>query len=210
MSWVNSADSEYYMAYVFKKQSVMITNCIRGNAKRPMNTMTLAEIIISIQKLGCSAVLGFAIILYILYQRFFHPLARYPGPLWASLSNSWKAYYVYRLTIHERLIEAHRYYGPIVRIGPNDLHFWDGEAIAPIYKAGRSMTKTEFYDAFTAFSPNLFGGRNEEVGKSHPWGFRADYKLSRFTLSVDDSFPMAFRRPQFRTWRELLMNKWIS
>lgn len=73
---------------------------------------------------------------------------------------------MYKLVLHEKLVELHQKYGPVVRIGPNHLHFWDGEAIAPIYKAGRKMGKTEFYGAFTAFNPNLFGGRDEDV-KGH-------------------------------------------
>ncbi|KAJ0420507.1 cytochrome P450 [Aspergillus carlsbadensis] len=96
-------------------------------------------------------------------MRWFHGLSRYPGPLLASLTNTYKAYYVYNLTLHEKLLELHMRYGPVVRIGPNHLHTWEGEAIATIYKGGRNMGKTEFYDAFTAFNPNLFGGTNEDV-----------------------------------------------
>ncbi|KAL3444783.1 cytochrome P450 [Aspergillus insuetus] len=96
-------------------------------------------------------------------MRYFHSLSRYPGPLVASLTNTYKAYYVYNLTLHEKLLELHMRYGPVVRIGPNHLHTWEGEAIATIYKGGRNMAKTEFYDAFTAFNPNLFGGKNEDI-----------------------------------------------
>ncbi|KAL4915980.1 cytochrome P450 [Aspergillus aurantiobrunneus] len=84
-------------------------------------------------------------------MRFLHPLSKYPGPLLASPSNTYKAYYVYNLTLHEKLLELHKTYGPIVR------------AIALIYKGGRAMGKTEFYNAFTAFNPNLFGGRDEDA-----------------------------------------------
>ncbi|KAL1860965.1 hypothetical protein Plec18167_003752 [Paecilomyces lecythidis] len=101
--------------------------------------------------------------IYIVYMRFFHPLAKYPGPLLASLTNVWRAYWVYKLSLHEKLVELHFQYGPVVRIGPNHLHFWDGDAIAPIYKGGRMMGKTEFYHAFTAFNPNLFGGTDENI-----------------------------------------------
>ncbi|KAH8805262.1 putative cytochrome P450 [Xylogone sp. PMI_703] len=101
--------------------------------------------------------------LYTVYLRFVHPLSRYPGPVLASLTPAWKAYWVYKGTLHERLVDLHMRLGPVIRIGPNHLHFWDGEAIAPIYKAGRAMGKTEFYHAFTAFNPNLFGGIDEDI-----------------------------------------------
>ncbi|ODM19222.1 hypothetical protein SI65_05839 [Aspergillus cristatus] len=96
-------------------------------------------------------------------MRVLHPLARYPVPLLASLTYGWKAYYVYKLFFHEKLIELHQQYGPVVRVGPNHLHIWDGNAIAPIYKGGRSMGKSEFYDAFMAFNPNIFGTTNDDI-----------------------------------------------
>ncbi|KAJ5774601.1 Cytochrome P450 E-class group I [Penicillium paradoxum] len=110
-----------------------------------------------------SLAVGVMLMGYVSYMIYFHPLSRYPGPQIASLTNLWKAYYVYKLVLHEKLIELHQQYGPVVRVGPNHLHFWDGEAIAPIYKGGRKMGKTEFYNAFTAFNPNLFGGRDEDI-----------------------------------------------
>lgn len=57
----------------------------------------------------------------------------------------------------------HEKYGDVVRVGPNDLSFNTGEAVSAIYKAGRSLPKTGFYDGFTAFNPNLFGTKDEEV-----------------------------------------------
>ncbi|KAL3459361.1 cytochrome P450 [Aspergillus heterothallicus] len=96
-------------------------------------------------------------------MRHLHPLSKYPGPFLASLSNTYKAYYVYNLNLHEKLLSLHKTHGPVIRIGPNHLHTWAGDAIAPIYKAGRTMPKSEYYDAFTAFNPNLFGGRDEAV-----------------------------------------------
>lgn len=130
-------------------------------------------------------------LLYVIYMRNFHPLAKYPGPLFASLSSFFKAYYVFKLTFHEKLLELHQIYGPVVRVGPNHLHFWDGEAIAPIYKGGRSTSKSEFYDAFTAFNPNLFGGRNHDVCNQirlNPSSRTPAYlKSYRYMLFDDDS-----------------------
>ncbi|KAF9888040.1 hypothetical protein FE257_009304 [Aspergillus nanangensis] len=110
-----------------------------------------------------AATLFSCVLLYMLYMRCIHPLSRFPGPVKASLTNGWKAYWVYKGVLHERLVHLHNKYGPVVRIGPNHLHIWSEEAISPIYKAGRMMGKTEFYDAFTAFNPNLFGGTDENI-----------------------------------------------
>lgn len=139
------------------------------------------------------------LITYIFYMRFMHPLSSFPGPLLPSLTSAWKAYYVYKLTLHERLVELHEQYGSVVRVGPNHLHFWDGEAIAPIYKGGRKMGKTEFYDAFTAFKPNLFGGRDEDVCiETTPPCLVPELNPDRSIPSVEDSYPTDFRKPQSR------------
>lgn len=147
---------------------------------------------------------------YVSYMRFLHPLSRYPGPAIASLTNAWKAYYVYKLVLHERLVELHQQYGPVVRVGPNHLHFWDGDAISTIYKGGRKMGKTEFYDAFTAFNPNLFGGTDEDVRWLYPRGI-LDHLLmnDRFTPCADDNWPMDFRRPRLNTLNRLLTDRYI-
>jgi len=101
---------------------------------------------------------------YIIYYRYIHPLSKYPGPFAASLTNFWKVYQYSSQRFHHNLLDLHEIYGPIVRIGPNDLSFSRANAIAPIYKSGgRLMPKAQFYDAFTAFEPNVFGTRDEAV-----------------------------------------------
>lgn len=141
-----------------QKPPIMTLLQLQHDVFSRMENLTASEAL-TITSTFCTAVVLF----YVVYMRFLHPLSKYPGPLVASLTNTFKAYYVYNLTLHEKLLELHMRYGPVVRVGPNHLHFWDGEAIAPIYKGGRNMGKTNFYDAFTAFNPNLFGGTNEDV-----------------------------------------------
>jgi hypothetical protein len=58
---------------------------------------------------------------YILYQCFFSTLAGFPGPLAAKLSKGWRAYVTYRGRWHRDLVALHKRYGPVVRIGPNEL-----------------------------------------------------------------------------------------
>jgi benzoate 4-monooxygenase len=63
----------------------------------------------------------------------------------------------------EKLEALHDQLGPVIRIGPNDISFQSAAAIGPIYKSGRRVVKSEFYDGFTTFHPNVFGTRDEEV-----------------------------------------------
>lgn len=101
---------------------------------------------------------------YVIYQRFLHPLAGYPGPFLASLTDLWQVRQFLTLKQPYHLTELHEKYGPFVRYGPDKLSITAEEAIAPIYqKGGRSMPKTEFYDAYGAAHPNVFGMRDEAV-----------------------------------------------
>ena len=68
-----------------------------------------------------------------IYNLFFSPLSRFPGPrLWA-LS---RVPYVITLTkgdLTARVKEFHDRYGPIVRLAPNELSFIDGQAWQDVY-----------------------------------------------------------------------------
>ncbi|KAK3617897.1 hypothetical protein LTR56_024996 [Elasticomyces elasticus] len=69
----------------------------------------------------------------ILRYRFITPLRNFPGPFLASITDKWLLYYdlagLRTLTIHE----LHRRYGPVVRIGPNELSFSDVSVVNQIY-----------------------------------------------------------------------------
>ena len=110
-------------------------------------------------------IFGLALV-YITYQRWFHPLSKYPGPFLASLTDLWKAYQMTQRRLPYKYAELHEKYGPVIRVGPNSLSFSDPNAIAPIYQAGRRMKKSKFYDGFTAFIPNMFGTQNETVSRN--------------------------------------------
>ncbi|KAF4339548.1 cytochrome P450 monooxygenase [Fusarium beomiforme] len=109
-----------------------------------------------------SAASGFVVLLYFLYYCYLHPLSRYPGPPLAAVTNLWKTYHLWTLGLPHTLVRLHEKYGDIVRVGPNDLSFRTSDAVNTIYKAGRQLQKTSFYDGFTAFNPNIFGTQDEE------------------------------------------------
>lgn len=101
---------------------------------------------------------------YIVYQRFFHPLAKYPGPFLASLTDLWQTQQFWTLKQPYHLTVLHEKYGPFVRYGPDKLSITTEDAVPVIYqKGGRSMPKTEFYDAYGSSHPNIFGMRDEAV-----------------------------------------------
>jgi hypothetical protein len=55
----------------------------------------------------------------------FHPLAKYPGPLWCKISKGWLAYLVFkRGRAHMYVHELHKHYNSdVVRIGKLTPHF---------------------------------------------------------------------------------------
>ncbi|KIK54973.1 hypothetical protein GYMLUDRAFT_176346 [Collybiopsis luxurians FD-317 M1] len=91
-----------------------------------------------------------------LYRIFFHPLRSYPGPVLAAVTDWYQVYYNILqggalVTEIERL---HKCYGPVVRVGPNTLHFNDRVAYHDIYSRGTTLTKEpHFYSGFLAHAP---------------------------------------------------------
>lgn len=66
---------------------------------------------------------------------YFHALTRFPGPKLAAATYWYAAYYEVRKDggFVEHIAELHKQYGPVVRTGPNDLHFNEPRAYSDIY-----------------------------------------------------------------------------
>lgn len=65
---------------------------------------------------------------HVCYNVFFHPLRKFPGPLWMGAS---RISYCYRLVTGRLpfdILELHRRYGEVVRIAPNELVFANAQA----------------------------------------------------------------------------------
>lgn len=92
---------------------------------------------------------------WLIYNRHFHPYSDIPGPYLASISTWWR-WYAVRYSVESRLHHAlHEKYGPLVRVGPDEVSVGDPHAIDVISRP--DFLKTEFY---STFDPN-FGGRPE-------------------------------------------------
>ncbi|KAJ5613814.1 Cytochrome P450 E-class group I [Penicillium herquei] len=89
-------------------------------------------------------------IIWIIYTRFFHPLARFPGPFWASVSRAWVVSSVAGGDPHGAQRQLHAQHGPIVRIAPNELAISDPDAIKVIYGTNSGFVKSDFYLSFRA------------------------------------------------------------
>jgi len=80
--------------------------------------------------------------------RYLHPLARFPGPALAAISNfPYSKSYLGGRQPYDSLA-LHEKYGPVVRTAPNELSFSTPEAWHDIYgqrNGHQTFTKSEFY-----------------------------------------------------------------
>ncbi|KAF8456860.1 cytochrome P450 monooxygenase [Kalaharituber pfeilii] len=80
---------------------------------------------------------------HIIKNRYFHPLSKFPGPFWASVSNLYCSLMILTGKSQEMEFDYHKKYGPIVRIAPNLLVVSDPRMLPVIYQ--RKADKTDFY-----------------------------------------------------------------
>lgn len=101
---------------------------------------------------------------YIIYQRFFHPLASIPGPLWASLSRLWIMKHSWDGDMNVTMIDLHKRHGNLVRTGPNEVSVSDLAAIKTIYGAGTKFRKSDWYSVWQGHRKfDLFAERSERL-----------------------------------------------
>ncbi|KAI1291421.1 cytochrome P450 3A12 [Xylaria venustula] len=87
---------------------------------------------------------------YVLYPAIFSPLAKVPTPHWTcSVSDAWILLARYRSKENRTLQTAHRRYGEIIRVGPNELSVNNTEAVKTIYQGG--FDKHSWYSVFDNF-----------------------------------------------------------
>lgn len=110
-----------------------------------------------------------ALIVYLaslyLYRLFFHPLAKFPGPKLAALSNWYEFYYDVLLqgkfTTH--LQELHKQYGPIIRITPTELHINDPEFYDQIYSRNSRRDKYSYFSGRFGYASDSFSTIDHDV-----------------------------------------------
>ncbi|KAF2712861.1 pisatin demethylase [Pleomassaria siparia CBS 279.74] len=104
---------------------------------------------------------------FLLSNKFWKGLNRYPGHWLAGYTNWWRFFDVWGRAHQWTLIRLHREHGDVVRLGPNVLSFGDPKAIKVIYGLNKGMVKSDFYPVQQAVSkgqrlPSLFSTVDEE------------------------------------------------
>ncbi|KAF2452465.1 putative benzoate 4-monooxygenase cytochrome P450 [Lineolata rhizophorae] len=106
---------------------------------------------------ACLAFLAYVLCLYV-YRLFFHPLARFPGPKLAALSNWYEFYHEVvlqgKFTAHVK--ELHKQYGPIIRITPSELHIDDPEYYDQLYARAGRRDKYSYFSGRFGYASDSF------------------------------------------------------
>ncbi|PVH72394.1 cytochrome P450 [Cadophora sp. DSE1049] len=127
--------------------------------------LTFAESILSglrssLEILRCNPVLYALILIFcsllsrIVYLKYFHPLARFPGPRLAPLSNGFWYYTILSGRGPWKNHGWHQRWGPIVRIAPNHLSFGSHAAQKAIYGFGTRTVPSMIKDPIF-FTPEV-------------------------------------------------------
>jgi hypothetical protein len=87
----------------------------------------------------------------------FSPLKNIPGPKTFALTKWRLAYEDWKGTRTRTIDQLHRQFGPVVRIGPNEISFNSLNALRTIYGPGSRYGRTSFYRMFDVYGrQNLF------------------------------------------------------
>ncbi|KAK7932491.1 Cytochrome P450 monooxygenase yanH [Apiospora marii] len=94
----------------------------------------------------------------IVYNVFFHPLRKFPGPAMAGATGLWRAYreVLLKQNLGQELLELHKQYGDIVRVSPNELHFGNPTAFHEIYHLTKRWDKDDELYNVTGFKSGSF------------------------------------------------------
>ncbi len=91
----------------------------------PVRTWQSALELEHIKKLMVGLVAAFVVLEFgrSIYNVFFHPLRKFPGPLLAAVTPWWKTYEEVGkgTSLYHKLVDLHAIYGPIIRISPDEV-----------------------------------------------------------------------------------------
>ncbi|ORY60121.1 cytochrome P450 [Pseudomassariella vexata] len=120
------------------------------NEKVHPSTYLSSQDVIMVVLAGATTLL----IYWISYCVFFHPLARYPGPLLAKFTNLYGAYHAWKGDIHIDILRCHCKFGVYVRYAPNRILINSPQALHDIYGHGAHVRKFDGYKILSSHALN--------------------------------------------------------
>ncbi|KAF2116791.1 cytochrome P450 [Lophiotrema nucula] len=128
--------------------------------------------------LSTTAVFGILwLVVLCTYRLWFNPLAKFPGPFWAKVTNLYAAYHSWRGDLHLDMLRCHQTYGMrrtasedlvlnaflgnYVRYGPDRLIFNTAESLKDTYSFGKKVKKCKGYLTMMHRVPNTLTQRDK-------------------------------------------------
>ncbi|KIV88039.1 hypothetical protein PV10_08969 [Exophiala mesophila] len=97
-----------------------------------------------------------AILVYVLIRNYLLLPNTIPGPFLARFTNLYRLLLVSLRSPHEHHLRLHRQFGPVVRLGPNNVSVsGSSKYVTQIYGIGKGFVKSDFYSCFQ----NVVNGR---------------------------------------------------
>ena len=94
------------------------------------------------------SIFTFFICYLIIFPLLFSQHAHIPGPLPAALSSYYLSIFDLRLVRNRTIASWHRTYGPVIRIGPNEVAVADPQAFREIYQGKSRYDKSRYFKRF--------------------------------------------------------------
>ncbi|RYP80341.1 hypothetical protein DL769_002521 [Monosporascus sp. CRB-8-3] len=107
------------------------------------------------------------VVYQVVYYRFFHPLAKFPGSFWASVTRLWITYHNVKGDECETFRKLHEKHGPVVRITPTMLLVSDATKLPIIYSRNASKSKHYITGSF---------GKDESLFNMQDAGVHAKFR----------------------------------
>lgn len=169
--------------------------------------------VVSREVLSLSSAFSFLIVYLVwkaLYRLYFGPLAKIPGPKLAAITGYYEAYYnvIKGGQFLFKLQELHQKHGPIIRIGPNELHINDPEFYDQIYSNnGRWDKDPQFVNQFDN-TDSAFGTVPHELHRLRRrafQGFFSKQKIASLEPLIQEIIErLCTRLEEYRVAREVM------
>ncbi|KAH7031394.1 flavonoid 3',5'-hydroxylase [Microdochium trichocladiopsis] len=162
--------------------------------------------------------LGFAYVAFkaisqIVYYRFFHPLAQFPGPFWGSVTRLWLTYHNVKADECETVQALHKKHGPVIRITPTMLLVSDATKLPDIYSRYADKAKHYITGSFGK-TESLFNMQDHKVHThfrkiaAAPYSYSnikkmeplVDANINRWLDKMDEQFAQTGRELDFAPW----------
>ncbi|PGH20061.1 hypothetical protein AJ80_03711 [Polytolypa hystricis UAMH7299] len=89
-----------------------------------------------------------------IYRVWLHPLAKFPGPPLAKVTNLYAAYHAWKGDLHIDMWKSHEKYGNYVRYAPGRVMFNTNTGLKEIYGYSKNYQKSANYGAMVHRAPN--------------------------------------------------------